>query len=159
MASKKGKKNLKKYDGIIGRRADGEAVTRPFRGRTVAEAKQQYHTYLTEHGIDAERKSAMMNFWCAVGRAAGCWIIRSPLSARKHITLRMKTPYISTSCRSSGISRFSPSRQSALVHFTTAYLVCFLRVCAAKSACVLTRFLRLRYTTTCAIKIRRNLRN
>ena len=49
MASKKGKKNLKKYDGIIGRRADGEAVTRPFRGRTVAEAKQQYHTYLTEH--------------------------------------------------------------------------------------------------------------
>ena len=34
MASKKGKKNLKKYDGIIGRRADGEAVTRPFRGRT-----------------------------------------------------------------------------------------------------------------------------
>ena len=56
MASKKGKKNLKKYDGIIGRRADGEAVTRPFRGRTVAEAKQQYHTYLTEHGIDAERK-------------------------------------------------------------------------------------------------------
>ena len=54
MASKKGKKNLKKYDGIIGRRADGEAVTRPFRGRTVAEAKQQYHTYLTEHGIDAE---------------------------------------------------------------------------------------------------------
>lgn len=49
------KKRLKKYEGLIGHRADGEPVLRPFWGRTVAEAKQQYRNYLVEKGIDVTR--------------------------------------------------------------------------------------------------------
>lgn len=48
-------KKLKQYDGLIGHRADGEPVLRPFYGRTNAEAKQQYQGYLSAKGIDVTR--------------------------------------------------------------------------------------------------------
>ena len=49
------KRKLKKYEGLIGHRADGEPVLRPFWGRTIPEAKQQYRGYLAREHIDVSR--------------------------------------------------------------------------------------------------------